>query len=67
MIKRRNLRTRSIKLLVLDEADEMLKKGKDDREPRSSKQLRFLCNDRSNFGLDNMPSSPLKNINFEFA
>ena len=27
MIKRRNLRTRSIKMLVLDEADEMLKKG----------------------------------------
>jgi ATP-dependent RNA helicase len=27
MIKRRNLRTRSIKLLVLDEADEMLNKG----------------------------------------
>ena len=27
MIRRRNLRTRSIKLLVLDEADEMLNKG----------------------------------------
>ena len=27
MIKRRNLRTRSIKTLVLDEADEMLNKG----------------------------------------
>lgn len=27
MIKRRNLRTRSIKMLVLDEADEMLNKG----------------------------------------
>lgn len=27
MIRRRNLRTRSIKLLVLDEADEMLTKG----------------------------------------
>ena len=29
MIKRRNLRTQSIKLLVLDEADEMLNQGKD--------------------------------------
>lgn len=28
MIRRRNLRTRSIKMLVLDEADEMLNKGK---------------------------------------
>ena len=28
MIKRRNLRTRAIKMLVLDEADEMLNKGK---------------------------------------
>ncbi len=28
MIKRRNLRTRSIKMLILDEADEMLNKGK---------------------------------------
>lgn len=28
MIRRGNLRTRSIKLLVLDEADEMLAKGK---------------------------------------
>lgn len=27
MIRRRNLRTRSIKMLVLDEADEMLNKG----------------------------------------
>ena len=27
MIKRRNLRTRNIKLLILDEADEMLNKG----------------------------------------
>ena len=27
MIRRRSLRTRSIKLLVLDEADEMLNKG----------------------------------------
>ena len=27
MIKRRNLRTRNIKVLVLDEADEMLNKG----------------------------------------
>ena len=27
MIKRRNLRTRNIKMLVLDEADEMLNKG----------------------------------------
>jgi ATP-dependent RNA helicase len=27
MIKRRNLRTRSIKMLILDEADEMLDKG----------------------------------------
>lgn len=27
MIRRRNLRTRSIKLLILDEADEMLTKG----------------------------------------
>ena len=27
MIKRRNLRTRSIKMLVLDEADEMLSRG----------------------------------------
>jgi ATP-dependent RNA helicase len=27
MIRRRNLRTRSIKMLVLDEADEMLSKG----------------------------------------
>ena len=27
MIKRRNLRTQSIKLLVLDEADEMLNQG----------------------------------------
>lgn len=27
MIKRRTLRTRSIKVLVLDEADEMLNKG----------------------------------------
>ena len=27
MIRRRNLRTRSIKLFVLDEADEMLNKG----------------------------------------
>ena len=29
MIKRRNLRTRNIKVLVLDEADEMLNKGND--------------------------------------
>jgi len=29
MIKRRNLRTRNIKVFVLDEADEMLNKGKD--------------------------------------
>lgn len=28
MIRRRNLRTRAIKMLVLDEADEMLNKGK---------------------------------------
>ena len=28
MIKRRNLRTRNIKILVLDEADEMLNKGR---------------------------------------
>ena len=28
MIKRRNLRTRAIKMLVLDEADEMLNKGR---------------------------------------
>ena len=27
MIKRRNLRTRNIKMLVLDEADEMLNQG----------------------------------------
>ena len=27
MIKRRNLRTRSIKMLILDESDEMLNKG----------------------------------------
>ena len=27
MIKRRNLRTRNIKMLILDEADEMLNKG----------------------------------------
>lgn len=27
MIRRRNLRTRSIKMLILDEADEMLNKG----------------------------------------
>lgn len=27
MIRRRNLRTRAIKMLVLDEADEMLNKG----------------------------------------
>ena len=27
MIKRRNLRTRAIKMLILDEADEMLNKG----------------------------------------
>ena len=27
MIRRRNLRTRSIKMLVLDESDEMLNKG----------------------------------------
>lgn len=27
MIKRRNLRTRNIKILILDEADEMLNKG----------------------------------------
>ena len=27
MIRRRNLRTRSIKMLILDEADEMLTKG----------------------------------------
>ena len=27
MIKRRNLRTRNIKTLILDEADEMLNKG----------------------------------------
>ena len=30
MIKRRNLRTQCIKLLVLDEADEMLNQGKRD-------------------------------------
>ena len=30
MIRRRNLRTRSIKMLVLDEADEMLNKGTSD-------------------------------------
>ena len=29
MIRRRSLRTRSIKMLVLDEADEMLNKGKE--------------------------------------
>lgn len=29
MIRRRNLRTRAIKMLVLDEADEMLNKGED--------------------------------------
>jgi len=28
MIRRRSLRTRAIKMLVLDEADEMLNKGK---------------------------------------
>ena len=27
MIKRRNLRTRSVKMFILDEADEMLNKG----------------------------------------
>ena len=28
MIKRRNLRTRAIKMFILDESDEMLNKGK---------------------------------------
>lgn len=31
MIRRRSLRTRAIKMLVLDEADEMLNKGKGTR------------------------------------
>lgn len=30
MIRRRSLRTRAIKMLVLDEADEMLNKGETD-------------------------------------
>ena len=33
MIKRRNLRTRNIKMLVLDEADEMLNKGQQHTPP----------------------------------
>lgn len=32
MIRRRSLRTRAIKMLVLDEADEMLNKGRSKRE-----------------------------------
>ena len=40
MIRRRNLRTRSIKMLVLDEADEMLNKGK---KKMMSRRLTFVC------------------------
>lgn len=32
MIRRRSLRTRAIKMLVLDEADEMLNKGEVERD-----------------------------------
>lgn len=34
MIRRRSLRTRAIKMLVLDEADEMLNKGMDNEFSR---------------------------------
>jgi len=38
MIKRRNLRTRAIKMLILDESDEMLNKGKHyTKSPRQGK------------------------------
>lgn len=40
MIRRRSLRTRAIKMLVLDEADEMLNKGK---AILSAQLLRFHC------------------------
>lgn len=40
MIRRRSLRTRAIKMLVLDEADEMLNKGK---AILSAQLLRFPC------------------------
>lgn len=35
MIRRRSLRTRAIKMLVLDEADEMLNKGRSEPGPRT--------------------------------
>ena len=41
MIRRRSLRTRAIKMLVLDEADEMLNKG------RRSKSINFLLTENS--------------------
>lgn len=50
MIRRRNLRTRSIKLLVLDEADEMLNKGFKEQLydiyrylPPGAQVRRFIC------------------------
>ena len=45
MIKRRNLRTRSIKMLILDESDEMLNKG--------IQSLKFARCALSNNGKDN--------------
>lgn len=43
MIRRRSLRTRAIKMLVLDEADEMLNKGMDNEFPRIGMYLMYFC------------------------
>ena len=55
MIRRRNLRTRSIKLLVLDEADEMLNKGFKEQLydiyrylPPGAQVRRFICISKKN-------------------
>lgn len=42
MIRRRNLRTRAIKLLVLDEADEMLNKGNNLSNRQNVLEITFL-------------------------
>ena len=51
MIRRRNLRTRSIKLLVLDEADEMLNKGIEGICTRPSSAFKILSLKNFNFFL----------------
>ena len=55
MIKRRNLRTRSIKLLILDESDEMLNKGNAESQNHRLASLHTVSCIHNIFPVENSP------------